>query len=388
MKIAIEAQRIFRKNKHGMDIVALGLIRKLQQIDHKNEYFILVKKDEDNQVLSETKNFHIIELPSAPYPVWEQYLLPKALKKITPDILHCTSNTAPLRVHIPLMITLHDILYLQKIDLTKGTWYQRLGNLYRRWLIPKIVHNCRTILTVSDFEKSEIEKHFRFSEEKVKTVYNAFNPRYIQITDPNNLNKYHQKYNLPERYILFLGNTHPNKNIRKVLKAMSILHRDKDIRIPLVMPDVDEQFLQEILKEIGDPALRTGIFLTGYVPNNELVYIYNSASVFLYPSFYESFGIPMLEAMSCGVPVVASDRAAMPEVSGEAALLINPEDEEDLADAVARLLTDRNLYQFCKEAGLKRAASFNWTLTAFGAMDAYYEIYERNRVSKPQMALA
>lgn len=382
MKIAIEAQRLFRKKKHGMDIVALELIRKLQQIDRKNEYFILVKKDDDNTVLSETSNFHIIELPAAPYPVWEQFLLPKALKKIKPDILHCTGNTAPLKVNIPLVITLHDILYLQQINLTRGSWYQRIGNLYRKWLIPKIVHKCQAILTVSDFEKAEIERHFGFSDGKVKRVYNAFSPQFTEIGNRGVLDKYKKKYHLPEQYILFLGNTHPNKNIRKVLKAMSLLQRSTGIKTPLVMPDVDEQFLQRILKEINDPSLRENICLTGYIPNNELTYIYNLARVFLYPSFYESFGIPMLEAMACGVPVVASGRAAMPEVAGGAALLVDPENEEEIANSIHKLLTKEDLYRSFKSSGLERAASFSWTLTAFGIQDAYDEIFQQNRELK------
>src|SRR5690242_18812242 len=148
MKIAIEAQRLFRKRKHGMDIVALELIRHLQQLDHDNEYFILVKADEDNRALTETANFHIIELPRAPYPIWEQYHLPRAISKIRPDIVHCTSNTAPLKLQVPLVLTLHDILYIQRSYFAKGTLYQRLGNIYRRFVVPKVVHRCEKIITV------------------------------------------------------------------------------------------------------------------------------------------------------------------------------------------------------------------------------------------------
>jgi glycosyltransferase involved in cell wall biosynthesis len=386
MKIAIEAQRIFRKKKHGMDIVALELIRKLQKIDHKNEYYILVKKDEDHKALKETGNFHIVELPGAPYPLWEQYYLPKAVKKIAPDLLHCTSNTAPLKVNAPLVLTLHDILYMQKIDLTRGSWYQRIGNLYRKWLVPKIVHSCKTIITVSDFEKKEIDRQFHFEEDKVKTVYNAFNPGFKPITDLKALTVYKKKYHLPERYLLFLGNTHPNKNMRTVLMALSKLHREHAIPIPLVMPDVDEGFLDKTLHEINDPGLKDKILLTGYVPNHELVYIYNLATVFLYPSFYESFGIPMLEAMSCGVPVIASNRAAMPEVSGGAALPVNPESAEEMAIAIRRLLTEETLYESCKNAGLRRASSFSWTLTAFEVLDIYYKIAQPRKTFRPQNA--
>jgi hypothetical protein len=122
MRIGIEAQRIFRPKKHGMDVVALELVRNLQQIDLKNKYFIFVKPDSDKQVIHETPNFHIIELNGGPYPTWEQIALPFAVKKYNCDILHCTSNTAPIFCPVPLIVTLHDIIYMEKNSLLQKKW--------------------------------------------------------------------------------------------------------------------------------------------------------------------------------------------------------------------------------------------------------------------------
>ena len=157
MKIGIEAQRIFRTNKHGMDLVAVQLIKNLQRIDHTNQYFIFVNPDEDTQTITETKNFKIIPLRKSPYPIWEQYFLPKAVRKYKLDLLHCTSNTAPLALKIPLVLTLHDIIYLEQFQLKLGTLYQRFGNLYRRWVVPRIVNRCHTIYTVSPYEKEAFQ---------------------------------------------------------------------------------------------------------------------------------------------------------------------------------------------------------------------------------------
>src|SRR5690606_1350661 len=173
MKIGIEAQRIFRKKKHGMDIVALQLIRELQKADTENAYFIFVKEDEDHGVLQETPNFKIITIKSAPYPYWEQVLLPREAKKYGVDVLHCTSNTAPIRIDIPLVITVHDIIYLEKVNLTAGTWYQRLGNLYRRWNVPAVAGKSARIITVSDYERERIINHFALPTNHVQTVYNG-----------------------------------------------------------------------------------------------------------------------------------------------------------------------------------------------------------------------
>ena len=126
MKIAIEAQRIFRVNKHGMDFVALEVIRELQKIDRENEYFILVNAGED-RCLEESENMHIVTVNAPLYPLWEQVCLPEAVRRIGPDILHCTGNTAPLRCDVPLVLTLHDIIFLEKRSGSSPSWYQNMG---------------------------------------------------------------------------------------------------------------------------------------------------------------------------------------------------------------------------------------------------------------------
>lgn len=158
MKIAIEAQRIFRKEKHGMDYVALETIRELQKIDQQNEYFILVSPGDD-VCLQESANMHIVTVNWPSYPLWEQIGLPLALKKIKPDLLHCTSNTAPVYGNIPLMLTLHDIIFLEKKQGKNQSMYQRLGRFYRKIIVPQILTKCKRIITVSHFECNRIS-HF------------------------------------------------------------------------------------------------------------------------------------------------------------------------------------------------------------------------------------
>ena len=160
MRIGIEAQRLFRPHKHGMDRVALELIKNLQVIDKENEYFIFVRPDTDNDVIENTSNFKIIQIPGGLYPLWEQYTLPKVVKKHRCDILHCTSNTAPFSNDTPLITTLHDIIFMEdsvtSLLFNKSSFYQKLGNLYRRFVVKSVVSNSRRLLTVSNFEKSNI----------------------------------------------------------------------------------------------------------------------------------------------------------------------------------------------------------------------------------------
>jgi|SRR5690625_3318329 len=381
MKIAIEAQRIFREKKHGMDIATIELIRALQRTDLTNEYFILVKPGKDNDVLSETSNFHIEEIPSASYPVWEQVLLPRRVKKINPDILHCTSDTAPLQPGVPLVLTLHDIIFMKQLALTKdGSMYQRMGNAYRKWLVPKIIDKGEQIITVSNFEKEVITDYFPQVKNKLTTVYNSYSDQFRVVEDIEKLAYYKKKYNLPDYYLLFLGNTAPKKNIRNVLKALKLLNEFEQTKIPLVVPDLNVKYLKEILEEIDAVELLENIYLTGYVPNDELVYLYNLATLFVYPSLYESFGIPILESMACGTPVITSNKAAMPEVAGEAAELTDPENPEDIAFSIRKLICNEDIYEAYREAGLLRARSFSWSKSAQEVLSLYEQAYQGLKV--------
>jgi glycosyltransferase involved in cell wall biosynthesis len=378
MKIGIEGQRLFRVKKHGMDMVALELIKNLQKIDTVNEYFIFIKPDEDRNCLKETPNFHIIELDGGPYPTWEQIALPKAAKKYGCDILHCTSNTAPVFSSIPLVITLHDIIYLESVSIFKkgGTWYQKTGNMYRRYVVPKVVQKSKKIITVSYFERDRIKQFFGFPNEdqRLVAIYNGVSEHFRPIKDPAELNRVKTKYKLPEKYAFFLGNTDPKKNTKGVLIAFSNYLKEGNTPLKLVMLDYEKSALTALLYEIQAPELIENIHLTGYVVNTDLPSIYSLSSLFLYPSLRESFGIPMLEAMRCGVPVITSNTSSMPEVSGGAALIIDPFKPEEITQAMKDIMSNESLCNELIDKGLKQSEKFSWKSMAEDVLKLYYTI--------------
>src|SRR5690606_12695967 len=163
--VGIEVQRLFRQKKHGMEVVALELIRELQKIDVHNRYTIFVKDDIDQQCLDATPNFSICKLKSSAYPIWEQTVLPAVIRKHGLDVFHATCNTAPLSTNIPLLLTVHDIIYLENINFN-GTYYQNFGNIYRRLIVPLAIKRSQLIFTVSEFEKMEIVKRLNVPPEK------------------------------------------------------------------------------------------------------------------------------------------------------------------------------------------------------------------------------
>jgi glycosyltransferase involved in cell wall biosynthesis len=371
MIVGIEAQRISRKKKHGMDIVAIELIKQLQIIDNKNQYFIFIKDDEDNDVIKESNNFKVIKIKNAPYPYWEQVLLPREVKKNNIQLLHCTSNTAPLFSSVPTLITLHDIIYLEKLNFTKGTLYQIFGNFYRRWNVPRVVKKASKIFTVSDYERNRILQHFNLATDQVITVYNGVGEAFKKVTDTRILQIIKQKYSLPDDYVFFLGNTDPKKNVMGVLKALSLLRLQNKLSFRLLMLDIDRDYLQGLATKIGDTEVLNHITFCGYVPNYELPAIYSMAKLFLYPSLRESFGIPILEAMACGIPVITSNTSSMPEVAGDAAIKIDPFKPEEIALAIDNLINNQNQKEELSAKGLTKATQFTWKNNAIKTLDIY-----------------
>lgn len=370
MKIGIEAQRIFRKNKHGMDYVVLQEILQLQQIDHQNEYYVFVKPGPDRCV-EDSSRVHVIEINTPSYPLWEQFALPRAAKQVGVDILHCTSNTAPIFCSIPLVLTLHDIIFLESRDKQNRSLYQNMGWLYRRLVVPRILNKCERIITVSEFERNNIIKKLDIPERRIKMIYNGYNEWFRPLSDEQEVYK---KY-MPEKgFLFFLGNTDPKKNTERTLVAYSKYLERSEVKRPLLMADLDQEYLNGIISRNHIDNIREKIFMPGYIQNRDLPYIYNSAFAFLYTSLRESFGIPLLEAMACGTPVVTSNTSSMPEIGGINAILLNPERADEIADMLIKLEQDATFYQQQKEWGLARATLFSWKFTAEQLLELYMEV--------------
>ena len=378
MRIGIEAQRIFRKNKHGMDYVVLEEIRELQKIDTRNEYFVFVAPGED-KCLEDSKNVHILEIGGDFYPLWEQVTLLKAANELNLDMLHCTSNTAPIRCKIPLILTLHDIIFLEPRDKTNKSFYQNMGWFYRRLVVPRILKKCKRIITVSNFERNNILSKLDIPQERITMIYNGYNQWFRPVEDAYQVYK---KYIDSSGYFFFLGNTDPKKNTERTLIAYSKYLEKSDIKRKLLMADLDKTYLNSIIERNHIENIVHRIVMPGYIVNKDLPYIYNKSFAFLYTSLRESFGIPLLEAMACGTPVITSNTSSMPEIGGPDAILINPEDPDEIAEKMLQLERDEAFYQQQKEMGPKRAQYFSWQQTAEQLLNLYESVYKRNGLSK------
>lgn len=355
MRIGIEAQRIFRKNKHGMDYVVLQEIKEIQKMDNENEYFVFVAPGED-RCLDNTNNVHVIVIGGGFYPFWEQFTLPRAVHQLHLDMLHCTSNTAPIFCRVPLILTLHDIIFLEPRDQSNKSFYQNLGWLYRRLVVPRILPKCQRIITVSEFEKKNIIYKLNIPEERITMIYNGYNEWFMSVQDKCQIYK---KYIDEPGFFFFLGNTDPKKNTERTLIAYSMYLEKSDVKRKLLMADLDKNYLDSIIERNHIENIRNMIVMPGYIVNSDLPYIYNNAFAFLYTSLRESFGIPLLEAMACGTPVITSNTSSMPEIGGENAILINPEKSEEITEKMLLLEEDNLYYQNQEKYGIERSQLFS-----------------------------
>jgi glycosyltransferase involved in cell wall biosynthesis len=380
MRIGIEAQRLFRPHKHGMDRVVLELILNLQVIDKENDYFIFVKPDQDTSAISSTANFKVVEISGGPYPWWEQFKLPRIAKAYNCDILHCTSNTAPYSKNIPLITTLHDIIYMEgsllKLLLNKASLYQKFGNLYRRIIVSKVVKNSRRLITVSNFEKENITNFFKLKSGAIQAIHNGVNQTFTMKIDINHVTKVKTKYKLPDDYILHIANKDPRKNTKGVLIAFNEFIKTSTIRYKLLLLGCKDADLKIMLKDIGAVGLREHIILTGYVLDEDLPVIYYLSQLFLFPSLREGFGIPIIEAMSCGVPVITSNTSSMPEVAGDAAHIIDPNKTEDICNGMIKIISDDNYRNELIQRGLIQSKQFSWNSMAFQVLEQYKQLYK------------
>lgn len=382
MIIGIEAQRLFRLRKHGMDMVVFELIKHLSTIKHDHTFFVYVAPGEDI-CFQDTDNIKVRIIGNKFYPYWEQYSLPEAAKKDGCQLLHCTSNTAPVRSKIPMVVTIHDMIFMEsgylKILTGKGTLYQRLGNVYRKINIPKIITKCEKIITVSVSEKDRLTKFFHLPDYKIQAIYNGVSSIFVPITDPERRKEHRKAYQLPEQYILHLGNTDPKKNTPRVIESFAEFVRKTNHKHSLVILDLNQDFFNEIVKKIKCEDIVNRIHIIGYVKNTDLPAIYSMADLFLYPSLRESFGIPMLEAMACKVPVIAGNTSSMPEVSGGAALLVDPFNTSALTEAMINLISDDVTKQDLIEKGVLRAAMFKWSGMTEKVLDLYNDVLNRKK---------
>ncbi|WP_175403733.1 glycosyltransferase family 4 protein [Caminibacter mediatlanticus] len=319
----------------------------------------LLAKSEELQNYNLKNKVKVIECNSNIYSIKEQFELFKKIPKC--DVFwspHYNIPVLPIKAK-KRIVTIHDVYHL--------AFYDTLNlkqKLYAKFMINQAVSKSDIILTVSEFSKNEIIKYTNTRKE-IKVIYNAINFNKFKVIN-NNLEKLKNKYSLPNEFILFVGNVKPHKNLKRLLLAI------KDLDINLVFVGKKDGFItgdENIKKLITKNNLKERIYFTGYVKDEDIPVIYNLAKLFVFPSLYEGFGIPPLEAQACGCPIIVSNVASLPEVCGDSALYCNPYDVNDIKEKIEVLLNNKQLREELIQKGFENIKRFSWEKSAKKIID-------------------
>lgn len=306
---------------------------------------------------------------------WLRYesTLRKRTQQKSYDVYHETTFFPAALESVPVVYTLHDISLLKHRDKhpRERLWFFDL--FFKRRL-----RYASHILTVSEYVKRELIEELRVPEHAITAVHEAPDPIFAR-KPPDEVARTLESHGWPKEYMLFVGTLEPRKNLSSLIQALSIAKT----KIPLVLVGWQGWGRSEWRQEIKAHGLEERVILAGYVDEAALVSLYNGASVFVYPSLYEGFGLPILEAMACGCPVICSNVSSLPEVAGDAALLIDPQRPEELSHALDRVFTDSEVRRQMVTRGLERAREFTWQKTAARTLDVFAGVAREGRLSKP-----
>ena len=297
--------------------------------------------------------------------IWEQVVSPALLERDGIDVVHAPVNIAPLLSGRPSVVTVHDLAFRIFPEQYPSAKQRYLDLLTRR-----SVERATQVIAVSENTCADLLHFYTVHPERVHVVPNGVDPSLRPIRDEARLERFRAKHDLPAQFILFLGTLQPRKNLVTLLRAWTRL--DTAARLPLVVAGAQGWKFEPIFDEARALGIADDVQFKGYVEGSELALWYSAATIFVYPSLYEGFGLPVLEAMACGAPVISSNSSSLPEVSGDAAMLVDPEDVDGLARAIDRLSHDSNLRSRLSSRGIERSKLFSWARTARETAGIYH----------------
>jgi glycosyltransferase involved in cell wall biosynthesis len=295
--------------------------------------------------------------------LWEQTVLPALLGQMHANLLHAPAFVSPLAAGCPTVITVHDLSFLRYPQ-----FFRRGNRLYLRTLTGVACRRAAAIIADSDFTAQEVRHLLGVPESRIFTVYPGVASRFRRLPE-DEVADFRRRRGLPERFILFLGTLEPRKNLIGLVRAFARL---RDTNLHLVLAGAKGWFYEAVFAEVERLELGARVHFPGYVASDEQALWYNAAEAFTYVSTYEGFGMPVLEALACGTPTITSATTSLPEAGGPGAMLVSPEDEGELADALYQVLNDPAARDAMRDAGLRHAAGFSWVTTARQTADVYH----------------
>jgi glycosyltransferase involved in cell wall biosynthesis len=353
MRVAIDVRKL---HDFGIGTYIRNLLRHLARIDRESEYVLLCHEPDMGVAEPLGSNFRTVLEPSANYSLREQFHVPWVLMREKPDVFHAPHYVLPTAVRCRSVVTIHDCIHLMFPQYLPN----RAAYAYARASMWSAAKHSDRILTVSEASKRDILHFFNVPPEKISVVYNAIDERFWVEPSPDDVARVRERFQLDHGFVLYAGTIKPHKNLVRLIEAFAALRKGPFEELKLLIIGDEISKLPALRRAVHSHKLHKHVRFLGFVPDETLAVLYRLAAVFVFPSLYEGFGLPPLEAMASGTPVVTSNVSSLPEVAGDAAVLVDPYSVDSIVDGMRRVLTDPQLAADLRRKGLLRARDFSW----------------------------
>jgi glycosyltransferase involved in cell wall biosynthesis len=376
VRIGINGRFLVAK-RTGVQRAAYNLLTSLLQVDRENEYYIFTGHEEEHKEEWNYENVTVVASnirsgESVRNHLWEQFKLPKLAREYKVDILHSPANIAPLNYKGKSIVHIHDLCFI-----VNPQWYSFSFRTFYNLAIPRLAKRARKVITNSINSKIDLLQFFNLSADKVSLVYWAVDETFLKRSNVASISRLTEDGD----YILYVGSLEPRKNIHTLIEAFVRLRTENPhLKTKLILIGGESPLFADVSLKIKN--FKQDVIFKGFVNDETLKEYYARASLVAYPSLYEGFGLPPLEAMASGSPVVTSMTSSIPEVVGDAAIMVSPYDANQLAEGMAMILGNPELRKEMIAKGYEQVRKFNWYRVARNVLAVYYEVYHDHRDAK------
>jgi glycosyltransferase involved in cell wall biosynthesis len=355
VRIGFDARKL---HDFGIGTYIRNLLRQFARLDQTTEFVVFARTDDLEYVRTLGPNFRAVGQNAANYSLSEQLRIPLAVKREGVTLVPCRS-----------VVTIHDCIHLMFPQYLPN----RLALTYAKASMAMAIRRATRIMTVSETSKRDIARFFGTNPDKIDVITNAYDPRFGVEPSDEDVLRVRERYQLQDKFVLYAGTVKPHKNLERLIGAFDIVRKRGLGHVKLVLIGDDISKYAALRRAVHRHQLFNYVKFFGYMPEDTLAAMYRLAAVFVFPSLYEGFGLPPLEAMASGTPVVTSNVSSLPEVTGDAACLVDPYSAEAIADGIYRVLTDEPYCQTLRQRGLARAGQFSWEASARRVHQIYVE---------------
>jgi len=367
VRIGIDARKL---HDFGIGTYIRNLLRQLARLDRDTEFVLFSRPDDRDWLAALGENFRPVAETSRNYSVSEQLRIPLAIRREGVTLFHAPHYVLPPLVSCRSVVTIHDCIHLMFPQYLPN----RLAHTYARASISLAARRATRVLTVSESSKRDILRFVDAPADKIDVIYNAYDERFGVEPGEDEVARVRERYQLHDEFVLYAGNVKPHKNLERLIEAFDLVRRRGLDHVKLVLIGDEISKYAALRRAVHQYRLHKYVRFLGYMPEETLAVMYRLAGVFVFPSLYEGFGLPPLEAMASGTPVVTSNVSSLPEVAGDAAVLVDPYDPQAIADGIHRVLTDEGLRRDLRRKGLARAHQFSWEQSARRVREIYGEV--------------